>query len=104
VEQDDRPAASDIAAGHRTGQYEALCAEGRRGLANGDAARARERLCPAFGHWRGEPLADFAYEPFAQSVVARLQEARLAVLADRIKPFGSSRQITQAMGKLLIIR
>jgi hypothetical protein len=33
--------------------------------------------------WRGEPLADFAYEPFAQGDIARLREARLAVLEDR---------------------
>ena len=51
------------------GQFEALCAEGRRALAEGDAARARERLCSALGLWRGEPLADFAYEPFAQSAI-----------------------------------
>ena len=35
--------------------------------------------------WRGEPLADFAYEPFAQSAIGRLQEARLAALEDRIE-------------------
>jgi Bacterial transcriptional activator domain len=48
-------------------------------------ARARERLCSALGLWRGggEPLADFAYEPFAQGDIARLREARLAVLEDR---------------------
>ena len=35
--------------------------------------------------WRGEPLADFAYEPFAQGALARLREARLAALEDRIE-------------------
>ena len=34
--------------------------------------------------WRGPPLADFAYEPFAQTAIARLEEARLAALEDRI--------------------
>jgi DNA-binding SARP family transcriptional activator len=28
----------------------------------------------ALGLWRGAPLADFAYEPFAQSEIARLEE------------------------------
>jgi DNA-binding SARP family transcriptional activator len=65
-------------------RFEALCAEGRRALAGGDAARARERLCSALGLWRGEPLAEFAYEPFAQAEIGRLQEARLAALEDRI--------------------
>ena len=67
------------------GQFEALCSEGRRALGEGDAARARERLCSALGLWRGEPLADFAYEPFAQSAIGRLREARLAALEDRIE-------------------
>jgi DNA-binding SARP family transcriptional activator/WD40 repeat protein len=66
------------------GQFDLLIAEGRRALADGDAARARARLGSALGLWRGEPLADFAYEPFAQSAIARLQEARLAALEDRI--------------------
>src|SRR5215470_8763351 len=65
-------------------RFEALCAEGRRALAGGDAARARERLCSALGLWRGEPLAEFTYEPFAQAAIARLHEARLAALEDRI--------------------
>jgi Bacterial transcriptional activator domain len=34
---------------------------------------------------RGEPLAEFAYEPFAQAEIGRLQEARLAALEDRIE-------------------
>ena len=66
-------------------RFEALGAEGRRALAGGDAARARERLCSALGLWRGEPLAEFAYEPFAQAAIARLQEERLAALEDRIE-------------------
>jgi DNA-binding SARP family transcriptional activator len=67
------------------GQFEALRAEGRRALVDGDAVRARARLCAALGLWRGEPLADFAYEPFAQDAIGRLQEARLAATEDRIE-------------------
>ena len=67
------------------GRFDALSTEGRRALAAGDPARARERLCSALGLWRGEPLAEFAYEPFAQSAVAQLQKARLAVFEDRIE-------------------
>jgi DNA-binding SARP family transcriptional activator len=66
------------------GQFEALCAEGRRALAGGDTARARDRLGSALGLWRGEPLADFAYEPFAQAAIGRLKEARLAAFEDRL--------------------
>jgi DNA-binding SARP family transcriptional activator len=65
-------------------RFEELAGEGRRALAGGDAARARERLCAALGLWRGEPLAEFAYEPFAQAEIGRLREARLAAAEDRI--------------------
>src|SRR5215510_6471655 len=65
-------------------RFEELGGEGRRALADGDASRARERLCSALGLWRGEPLAEFAYEPFAQSDIARLRGARLAAVEDRI--------------------
>src|SRR5205823_5826880 len=35
--------------------------------------------------FRGEPLADFRYEPFAQSEIARLDELRLVALEERIE-------------------
>ena len=38
----------------------------------------------ALGLWRGGPLAEFAYEPFAQSEIARLEELELACLERRI--------------------
>jgi YVTN family beta-propeller protein len=64
--------------------FEAMVTDARHALADGDAAGARELLDSALGLWRGEPLADLAYEPFAQGEVARLKEARLAALEDRI--------------------
>ena len=45
---------------------------------------ADRRLGEALALWRGEPLADFAYERFAQGEIARLGQARLAALEDRI--------------------
>jgi YVTN family beta-propeller protein len=65
-------------------RFEVLAAEGRRLLGSGDAAAASEQLREGLALWRGPPLADFAYEPFAQSEIARLEEARLAALEDRI--------------------
>jgi DNA-binding SARP family transcriptional activator len=47
----------------------------------------RERgvdLRRALSLWRGPALADFVYEPFAQSEAARLEELRLTALEDRI--------------------
>ena len=66
-------------------RFEAMAADARRALAEGDAARASGLLEAALGLWRGEPLADLAYQPFAQREIARLEEARLAALEDRIE-------------------
>ncbi len=57
---------------------ERLYQEASSGLADGDARGALERLRAAELLWRGPPLADFAYEPFAQAAVARLEELRMA--------------------------
>jgi YVTN family beta-propeller protein len=65
-------------------RFEALAAEGRRALADGDAAAAAGRLRAALALWRGPPLADFAYDAFAAAEIARLEEARLAALSDRV--------------------
>jgi len=65
-------------------RFEGLCAAGRRALADGDTVGAADRLASALALWRGQPLAEFAYEPFAQRAIARLQEARIHALEDRI--------------------
>jgi predicted ATPase/DNA-binding SARP family transcriptional activator len=41
-------------------------------------------LDEALSLWRGPPLAEFAYQRFAQAEIARLQELRLGCLEDRI--------------------
>ena len=65
-------------------RFEVLVGEGRQALEEGDARRASDRLREALVLWRGPPLADFAYERFAQSEIMRLEEERLAALEDRI--------------------
>ena len=65
-------------------RFEALVSEGQTALADGDAANAQQRLGEALALWRGEPLADFAYDAFAQAEIARLQESRLAAIEARI--------------------
>ena len=59
--------------------------EGRRALARGDASGASELLRDALALWRGPALAEFRYEDFAQSEIARLDELRLAALEERIE-------------------
>jgi len=65
-------------------RFEELTQDGRRRLAAGDPAAARAAFGEALALWRGPPLADFAYEPFAQAEIARLEELRVAALEDRI--------------------
>jgi YVTN family beta-propeller protein len=65
-------------------RFEVLVAEGRTALHVGDARRASARLREGLALWRGPPLEDFAYEPFAHNAIARLEEARMAALEDRI--------------------
>jgi len=49
-----------------------------------EPAAAAPRLAQALALWRGPALADFAYEPFAQDEIRRLEELRLSALEDRI--------------------
>jgi DNA-binding SARP family transcriptional activator len=47
--------------------------------------QAEDRLEEALALWRGRPLAEFAYEGFAQAQIARLEELRLVCLEERIE-------------------
>ena len=66
-------------------RFESLAARGARALTSGDPKAASENLREALALWRGPPLADFAYEPFAQSAIARLEERRLEATEGRIE-------------------
>ena len=65
-------------------RFERLVAEGRRSLAAGANADAAELLGQSLALWRGPPLADFEFEAFAESEIARLAELRLGAVEDRI--------------------
>ena len=49
-----------------------------------DPERAAGKLREALDLWRGPPLADLAYEPFAQAEIARLEELRLEAFEARV--------------------
>ena len=65
-------------------RFESLVSQGQAALASGDAVNAQQRLGEALALWRGEPLADFAYDSFAQVEIARLKESRLTAIEARI--------------------
>jgi DNA-binding SARP family transcriptional activator len=65
-------------------RFEQMVGDGERALGAGDPERAVDLLVEALGLWRGTPLADLPYAPFAQAPVVRLEELRLAALELRV--------------------
>ena len=65
-------------------RFARLADQGRTALEGGNPAAAEAALREALALWRGPALADFAYEPFAQTDIARLEELRLATVEERV--------------------
>jgi DNA-binding SARP family transcriptional activator len=65
-------------------RFEGLVTEGRAALASGRPDRAAAKLREALRLCRGPPLPEFAFEPFAQAEIARLDEERLAAIEARV--------------------
>jgi DNA-binding SARP family transcriptional activator len=66
-------------------RFERWTREAAQALDRSDAAAAVELATKALDLWRGAPLADVAYEPFAQTAIGRLEELRLATLEQRFE-------------------
>jgi predicted ATPase/DNA-binding SARP family transcriptional activator len=77
-----------------------LLADGRRERAAGDHDAAAQSLDAALALWRGPPLADVAYDGFAQDEVARLEELRLECLEERIDADLDRGRHTEVAGEL----
>ena len=77
-------------------RFEALVTRARGAEPEVAAARLREALAL----WRGPPLADLAYEPFAQAEIARLEELRLAALEQRIDAELATGRHAELVGEL----
>ena len=84
------PAELDLA------RFEQLVDEARRAT----PATAAEKLRQALALCRGPPLADLAYEPFAQTEIARLEELRLAALDQRIDADLAAGRHAELVGEL----
>src|SRR4051812_24767748 len=77
-------------------RFERLSAEASRAPPPAAGMRLREAL----GLWRGPALADLAYEPWAQTEIARLEELRLAALEARLEADLGSGQHANLVGEL----
>ncbi|MGI9111580.1 MAG: BTAD domain-containing putative transcriptional regulator [Gaiellaceae bacterium] len=64
--------------------FERLRAAGMEAREAGDLGASASHLHAALALWRGQPLAEFAVEPFASVEASRLEELRLATLEERI--------------------
>ncbi len=66
-------------------RFERLVAEGWSELAVGRPERAVVALEEGLSLWRGRPLDDLAYEPFAQQAIARLDDMRVAATEELVE-------------------
>jgi DNA-binding SARP family transcriptional activator len=81
-------------------RFDLLVQDGRRSLAAGQAERAATVLRGALSLWRGRALEDVAYEPFAQTEIARLEEQRLAALEARVDADLAAGRHAELLGEL----
>ena len=71
-----------------------------------EPARRAELLDEALAVWRGEPLAEFRYETFAQEEIARLEEFHLALLEERAEAklaIGAHADLVTELAALLLL-
>ena len=64
--------------------FESLVSEGRASSSTGDLSTAVAKITEALTLWQGPPLADLAFEGFAQQEIARLEELRMSVVEERV--------------------
>ena len=84
-------------------RFSELLDDGRRLLASGAPEHAAEVLRAALALWRGPPLADLAFEPFAQGEIARLQELRLSALEARVEADLAAGRQAELAGELELL-
>src|SRR5919109_857352 len=82
------------------GQFERLRGEAREAVAASDPDGAARKLREAHALWRGPPLADLAYEAFAQGEIARLEELRLTAEEERFDAELALGRHAEAIGEL----
>jgi peptide/nickel transport system substrate-binding protein len=85
-------------------RFRDLVEEGRQALAAGKCEEAARVLRAGLALWRGPPLADFTYEPFAQPAIAQLEELHLGALEERVAAdlsLGSHRDLVSELTALV---
>ena len=81
-------------------RFERMVDEGRWALAAGDATAAASTLTRALQLWRGDALADFAFESWARPEAIRLEELRISATEDWVEAKLASGQSHELVGEL----
>jgi DNA-binding SARP family transcriptional activator len=81
-------------------RFRALVRQANADLAAGQAEAAAQRLDEALSAWRGDPLQEFASQPWALPVAASLEEAHDLAAEDRIDAWLSLGRHTTAVAEL----
>ncbi len=81
-------------------EFEDLVAAARTASAAGDSAGALGDLDAALALWRGEALAEFADEEFAEATAARLTELRTGALEERAEALVALGRAAEAVPEL----
>ncbi|GAA3215838.1 BTAD domain-containing putative transcriptional regulator [Actinocorallia longicatena] len=81
-------------------RFASLAEQGAHELAAGGLERADLVLGEALGLWRGEPLAEFAGQAFAQPVIARCVEQRAVALEHRYQARLALGRAAESVGEL----
>jgi DNA-binding SARP family transcriptional activator len=84
--------------------FAARVQDGLRAMQTCEPALASRVLSDALAVWRGPPLAEVAYEDFAQGEIRRLEELRRVALETRIDAelrLGRHRELIGELGRLL---
>jgi len=81
-----------------------LVERGRDALAAGRPAEAAGILRKALELWRGPPLGEFSFEPFAQAAIAQLEELHLDAVEERVEAdleLGQAREVIRELRELV---
>jgi DNA-binding SARP family transcriptional activator len=77
-------------------RFRQLCEEAR----GRPAAERAKALRAALGLWRGQPLAEFRFESWAETEIARLEELRLATIEDQLEAQLQAGRDAELVGEL----
>jgi YVTN family beta-propeller protein len=84
--------------------FERLAAAGAAALSDGEAERTASLLGEALGLWRGDALAEFRFDSFAQQAIRRLEALRTgarADLVDALLALGRARDVVPELEALI---